>query len=137
MSKYGTLETEIKEQKYLIAALVEMGYHPEVHLDGAPLIGYEGHERPEKAHIIIRRRELDSASNDIGFAKTADGRYGAQLSEYDQAIGFDQKWVNRIRQLYKEKQTIAAAKAKGYVFRGREVVKTEQGERIQLRFAVR
>ena len=75
MSKYGTLETEIKEQKYLIAALAEMGYHPEVHLDGAPLIGYEGHERPERAHIIVRRRELDSASNDIGFAKTADGRY--------------------------------------------------------------
>ena len=137
MSKYGTLETEIKEQKYLIAALAEMGYHPEVHLDGAPLIGYEGLERPERAHIILRRRELDSASNDIGFAKTADGRYAAQLSEYDQAIGFDQKWLNRIRQLYKEKQTIVAAKSKGYVFKGREVVKTEQGERIQLRFAVR
>ena len=137
MSKYGTLETEIKEQKYLIAALGEMGYHPEVHLDGAPLIGYEGNERPERAHIIVRRRELDSASNDIGFAKTADGRYAAQLSEYDQAIGFDQKWLNRIRQIYKEKQTIAAAKSKGYVFKGREVVKTEQGERIQLRFAVR
>ena len=137
MSKYGTLETEIKEQKYLIAALAEMGYHPEVHLDGAPLIGYEGHERPESAHVIVRRRELDTASNDIGFAKTADGRYAAQLSEYDQAIGFDQKWLNRIRQLYKEKQTIAAAKSKGYVFKGREVVKTEQGERIQLRFAVR
>jgi len=25
MSKYGTLETEIKEQKYLIGALAEMG----------------------------------------------------------------------------------------------------------------
>jgi hypothetical protein len=137
MSKYGTLETEIKEQKYLIAALGEMGYHPEVHLDAAPLIGYEGHERPERAHVIVRRRELDTASNDIGFAKTADGRYGAQLSEYDQAIGFDQKWLNRIRQLYKEKQTIATAKSMGYVFKGREVVKTEQGERIQLRFAVR
>jgi hypothetical protein len=137
MSKYGTLETEIKEQKYLIAALAEMGYHPEVHLDGAPLIGYEGHTRTERAHVIIRRRELDSASNDIGFAKAADGRYAAQVSEYDQAIGFDQKWLNRIRQFYKEKQTVATAKSKGYVFKGREVVKTEQGERIQLRFAVR
>lgn len=137
MSKYGTLETEIKEQKHLIAALAEMGYHPEVHPDGAPLVGYEGHERPERANVIIRRQQLDSASNDIGFARTADGRYAAQLSEYDQAIGFDQKWLNRVRQLYKEKQTIAAAKAKGYIFKGREVVKTEQGERIQLRFAVR
>jgi hypothetical protein len=59
------------------------------------------------------------------------------LSEYDQRIGFNQKWLNRVHQLYKEKQTIATAKAKGYAFKGREVVKTEEGERIQLRFAVR
>ena len=42
-----------------------------------------------------------------------------------------------VHQLYKEKQTIAMAKTKGYIFKGREVVKTEEGERIQLRFAVR
>ena len=137
MSKYGTLETEIKEQKHLLAALAEMGYRPEVHPHGSCLVGYEGQQRPEKANIIIRRHQLDSASNDIGFVKTADGRYVAQLSEYDQRIGFDQKWLNRVHQLYKEKQTIAAAKAKGYIFKGREVVKTDQGEQIQLRFAVR
>jgi len=51
----------------------------------------------------------------VAFAKTADGRYVAQLSEYDQRIGFDQKWLNRVHQFYKEKQTISAAKAKGYI----------------------
>ena len=137
MSKYGTLETEIKEQKHLIAALAEMGYRPEIHPQGSALVGYEGQQRPERANIIIRRHQLDSASNDIGFARTADGRYVAQLSEYDQRIGFGQKWLNRVHQLYKEKQTIAAAKAKGYIFKGREVIKTEQGEKIQLRFSVR
>ncbi len=137
MSKYGVLDTQIKEQKHLIAALEEMGYRVEVHPEGAALFGYEGRERPEKANIIIRRRQLDSASNDIGFARTADGRYVARLSEYDQQIGFNQKWLNRVHQVYKEKQTIAIAKAKGYIFQGREVVKTDQGERIQLRFAVR
>ena len=137
MSKYGTLETEIKEQKYLVAALAEMGYRAEFHPQGSALVGYEGHERPERANIIIRRQQLDSASNDIGFAKGADGRYAAQLSQYDQRIGFDQKWLNRVHQLYKEKQTIAAANAKGYIFKGREVVKSEHGEKIQLRFAVR
>jgi hypothetical protein len=137
MSKYGTLETEIKEQKYLVAALAEMGYRTEIHPQGSALVGFEGRERPERANIIIRRQHLDSASNDIGFAKSADGRYAAQLSEYDQRIGFDQKWLNRVHQLYKEKQTIAAANAKGYIFKGREVVKSEHGEKIQLRFAVR
>ena len=107
-----------------------MGYHPEVHPDGAPLIGYEGHERPERAHIIIRRRELDSASNDIGFAKTADGSIRrTRLSEYEPGqIGFDQKWLNRIRQFYKEKQDDCRSEAsKRYVFKGREVV--EDGAR--------
>jgi hypothetical protein len=137
MSKYGVLNTEVKEQRHLIAALAEMGYRVEVHTEGAALFGYEGRERPETANIIIRRHQLDSASNDIGFARTADGRYVARLSEYDQQIGFNQKWLNRVHQVYKEKQTIAVAKAKGYVFQGREVVKTDQGERIQLRFAVR
>ena len=32
---------------------------------------------------------------------------------------------------------MAVAKAKGYVFRGREVVETAQGKKVQLRFAVR
>jgi hypothetical protein len=137
MSKYGVLETSITEEKHLVAALQEMGYRPEVHANAAALIGYEGRERPETANVIIRRQQLDSASNDIGFMRMADGRYVARLSEYDQQIGFDQKWLNRVHQLYKEKQTIAVAKAKGYVFRGREVIKTDQGERVQLRFAVR
>jgi hypothetical protein len=114
-----------------------MGYRVEVHPEGAALVGYHGDERPEKANIILRRQQLDSASNDIGFARLVDGRYVARLSEYDQQIGFNAKWVNRVHQLYKEKQTIATAKAKGYIFRGREVVRTEQGEQIQLRFAVR
>ena len=137
MSKYGLLETQIADPRYLIAALGEMGYRVEVHPQGAALVGYEGHERAEKANIIIRRQQLDSASNDIGFARTSEGRYVARLSEYDQGIGFNQKWLNRVHQLYKEKQTIATAKEKGYVFKGREVVKTDGGERIQLRFAVR
>jgi len=42
MSKYGTLETEIKEQKYLVAALAEMGYRTEIHLQGSALVGFEG-----------------------------------------------------------------------------------------------
>ena len=137
MSKYGTLETEIKEQKHLLAALAEMGYKPEIHPQGSALVGYEGQQRPERANIIIRRHQLDSASNDIGFARNADGRYVAQLSEYDQRIGFGQKWLNRVHQLYKEKQTINSAKAKGYIFKGRELIKTEEGEKIHLRFSVR
>src|SRR6202035_3789963 len=117
MSKYGLLETQIADQKHVIAALGEMGYRVEVHPQGAALVGYEGHEPPEKANIIIRRQQLDSASNDMSFTRAAHGRCVARLSEYDQRIVFNQKWLNRVRQLYKEKQPIATAKAKGYVFK--------------------
>jgi hypothetical protein len=63
--------------------------------------------------------------------------YQAIISEYDRGIGFDDAWLGRIAQAYKEGQTMAVAKAKGYVFKGREVVNTPQGKKIQLRFAVR
>jgi hypothetical protein len=96
-----------------------------------------GDERPERAHIIIRRRQLDSASNDIGFARDASGVYRAIMSEYDRGLGFNDAWLGRLAQTYKERQTMAVAKAKGYVFHGREVVETPQGKKVQLRFAVR
>ena len=45
--------------------------------------------------------------------------------------------LKELAQVYKERQTMAVAKAKGYVFKGREVIQTPQGKKIQLRFAVR
>jgi hypothetical protein len=114
-----------------------MGYMVEVHPEGAALFGYRGDERPERADVIIRRAQLDSASNDIGFARGADGRFGAILSEYDRGIGYDEKWLGKAHQHYKERQTMAVARAKGYVFRGKEVVQTPNGPQICLQFVAR
>jgi hypothetical protein len=137
VSKYLELRTKLTEEQYLVEALRELGYMPEVCREGTPLVGYMGDERAERAQIVIRRRQLDSASNDIGFARDASGVYQAIISEYDRGIGFDDAWLGRIAQTYKERQTMAVAKAKGYVFKGREVINTPQGKKIQLRFAVR
>ena len=137
MSKYQESKITIAEECHLVGALRDLGYEPEIHANGAPLVGYQGDERPERAHIIIRRRQLDSASNDIGFARDASGVYRAIISEYDRGTGFNDAWLGRLAQTYKERQTMAVAKAKGYVFRGREVVVTPQGRKVQLRFAVR
>jgi len=137
LSKYLECNTVLGDRKFLVAALAELGYHAEVHPDGAALFGYEGRERPERAHVIIRRKELSPASNDIGFARSPDGRFVALLSEYDQQIGYDRQWLGKVQQIYKEKQTIATARAKGYVFQGREVVQTASGQQIRLRFSVR
>lgn len=137
MSKYGQLETVLRDQTFLVAALREMGYQPEIHTGGDRLFGYQGDPRSEVAHVIIRRSELQPASNDIGFARIADGRFTALLSEYDQAVGYDRAWLGRVQQAYKEKQTIAAAKAKGYAFKSREVVQTAKGPQVRLQFVAR
>jgi len=137
VSKYSELKTVLTEERYLIEALQELGYAPEVCRQGMSLVGYMGDERPEKAQIIIRRRQLDSASNDIGFARDPNGVYRASISEYDRGIGFSEAWLGRVAQSYKECQTMAVAKAKGYVFKGKEVIETPQGKKVQLRFAVR
>jgi hypothetical protein len=137
MSKYSETSTTVRNQSHLVAALSELGYKAEIHADGAALVGYEGRERPERAHVIIRRAQIGPASNDIGFVRKSDGTFGAVLSEYDRAIGFDEKWLGRVHQAYKEQQTLADAKAKGYVFRGREVIQMPEGPQIRLQFIAR
>lgn len=134
MSAYGEYETTLCDQNFLVEGLFEMGYTVEVRPEGAPLIGYHGDERSERAHVIIRRAQLDSASNDIGFVRGADGRFRAILSEYDRSIGYDAQWLGKVHQHYKEKQTMAAAKAKGYIFRGKEVIQTPNGPQVRLQF---
>jgi hypothetical protein len=137
LSKYLELQTKIIDERFLIEALRELGYRPDVCGEGRPLIGYRGDERQERAHVIIPRQQLDCASNDIGFVRDSTGVFRAVISEYDRGIGFDDSWLGRVARIYKERQTMAIAKAKGYVFKGKEVVETPQGKKIQLRFAVR
>lgn len=137
MSKYLALHTRLTDERFLVEALQELGYEPEVCREGKSLVGYMGDKRVETAHVIIPRRQLDSASNDIGFARDSSGVYQAIVSEYDRGIGFDDAWLGRLAQIYKERQTMAVAKAKGYIFKGKEVIDTPQGKKIQLRFAVR
>jgi Protein of unknown function (DUF1257) len=137
LSKYVELRTTLNDERYLVEALRELGYQPEVCPEGKPLVGYLGDARAERAQIVIPRRQLDAASNDIGFARDESGVYQAIVSEYDRGIGFDDAWLGRITQIYKEGQTMAVARAKGYVFKGKEVIETAQGKKIQLRFAVR
>ena len=93
MSKYEELRTVLSEELFLVEALRDLGYNPEVSNEGLSLYGYLGDERLEKAHIVMRRRQLDSASNDIGFARDANGVYRALISEYDRGIGFNDAWL--------------------------------------------
>ena len=137
MSKYEVTSTELRNEAHLVAALCDLGFQAEVHTGGASLVGYEGRERPERAHVIVRRQQIGPASNDIGFVRKPDGTFGAVLSEYDRRIGFDDKWLGRLHQVYKEKQLLADARARGYVLSKREVIDTPAGPQVQLQFLAR
>ncbi len=137
MSKYAQATTELREEKYLVEALRELGYHPEVHPEGAKLNSYYAEQESEVAHVIIRRRELPGAYGDIGFVRQPDGRFGMVGDELDDHTGYGAKWLGRVQQVYKEKQTLAVARAKGYILKKREVLKTSYGEQVRLQFVIR
>jgi len=74
-----------------------MGYKPIVSETAQSLHGYAGDTRKQKAHVIIPRSQVGSASNDVGFEKIK-GKYVMHLSEYDQH-GFK---TNKLKQLYQK-----------------------------------
>ena len=137
MSKYCQTITELRKEEYLVEALKEMGYEGEVHPEGAPLGRYYSEQEGKTAHVIIRRSELKGAFGDIGFARQADGRLVAIVDELDQQCRYGTKWLGRVQQLYKENQTLATARTKGYILKRREVIETRDGQQVRLQFVVR
>ncbi len=138
MSQYEELTTTMSDQQYLVEALTELGYKPEVQHEVTALRGYGGVAWKRPVQVIIPRDQLPGALAPVGFGRDATGVFQAVIDDLDrQDLGLDQVWLGRVAQAYKEKQTMAVARSKGYVFRGREVVQTPQGPRVQLRFAVR
>lgn len=145
MSKYEQLQTVFTDGDFVVAALEELGYQPIRSAEPVHLIGYRGDRRPDVAHIVIPRAQIGASSNDIGFVREG-GTYQAIISEFDSrsgpakygagktAFGYNAAWLGRLAQAYKETQTMAVAKARGYVFQGRTV--TDAGT-VQLRFGVR
>ena len=68
----------------MIKTLKNMGYNPEVHEESKHLLGYQGDKRSQKAHIIIPRSQVGSASNDVGFERV-DGGFILHASAFDHA----------------------------------------------------
>jgi hypothetical protein len=137
VSKYGETITQVREEKYLLDALKEMGYQIEVHPEGAPLNSYYADQEAKVANIIIRRDQLRGAYGDVGFVRQPDGQLAMIKDELDEYRGYGARWLGRVQQIYKEKQTLATARAKGYTLKSREVIETSQGEQVRLQFVAR
>jgi hypothetical protein len=46
-------------------------------------------------HVIIRRKHIGRASNDIGFSHQQDGRFDAVISDYDRRA-HGSTWLNKL-----------------------------------------
>jgi hypothetical protein len=123
MSEYVEIDTVLTDPDHLVAALGDLGFareHIEVHPHAVSLAGYRGDERAQRAEIVIRRQHVGSSSNDLGFARQADGTYRAIISEYDQrtpgvrGFAYDQAFLGRLAQQYGVHRLMTHYQAQGY-----------------------
>jgi len=61
------------------------------------LYGYHGDKRAQVANVIIRRKQIGSSSNDIGFL-FKDGTCEAIVSDFDRH-NYGQPWLTRVTAL--------------------------------------
>jgi hypothetical protein len=71
----------------------------ECHEEAQHLYGYQGDRRPETAEVIVRRKDIGPASNDIGFKRQSSGEYQAIISEYDRRR-FSEAWLQELNRNY-------------------------------------
>ena len=103
MSKYLLFDAVVfKDRRLLLAALADLGYSDVEEGEVLSLFGYLGDRRPETAQIVVRRRCLDSASNDLGFVRSAQG-YIPVLSEYDQRVLHGGQFLVKLRTAYNDR----------------------------------
>jgi hypothetical protein len=122
MSAYSKNKTIYRDRECLLLALASQGYTKEmveIHEGvGSQLIDYCG--RPthyldptgDKANIIVRRKNVGGAANDLGFKKSADGTYDAIVSAYDTGK-HNTKWFNQLKAVYTEAVSNKEAKRQG------------------------
>lgn len=99
MSHYHEIKTQITNRDALVTALTKCGFKAEqieVHDVAQNLYGYHGDKRNQKANVIVRRKHVGGASNDLGFAQKEDGTFEAIVSSYDKGIGYNDKWLDKV-----------------------------------------
>lgn len=111
MSLYLEMETQFVDRKALLDALQVMEVPYEVYDHEAKLYGYKGDQRPEGAHIIVRRFHLGPASNDLGFRVDGD-KIQMVISKFDQSAS--KSFVDKLKKEYAVAATTRALRKLGY-----------------------
>lgn len=119
MSLYTTITTCFRDRECLLKALCDVGFkkeHLEIHEKPASLFGYQGDERKQLAEIIIRRNNIGSASNDLGFARNKEGLYELVVSDYDRTSKkYNQQWLDKLNLQYTIHAGIKKIRSFGHV----------------------
>lgn len=123
MSAYETQTSVLRDEDCLVKALCENGFtreQIEVHETPQHLIDYHGQKRGQMATVIIRRKFVGGAANDIGFNMTANGTYEVFVSDYDQHK-HGPAWTLAVTKSYDEHVLIKQGAVMGYVYLGTKV----------------
>lgn len=132
MSHFTIIKTKITNHQSLVVALADVGFTKvEVHESAQHLYGYMGDKRPQTAEIIIRRKFVGVASNDIGFKRQEDGSFEAVISAFDRGK-YSNEWLNRLTQRYAYHVTRAKLEEQGFT-----VVNEEKNQSGQIHLVLR
>ena len=130
MSAFHSQKTCYKDRESLVAALSAQGYTAEVHDIAQSLVGYHGDTRAQKANVIVRRAQVGSASNDLGWEWDAkSGIFVEHISDFDKGK-HNSAWLGHLKAAYAEPVDMKTARKHGLQFLGRKVV----NGRVQLTF---
>lgn len=113
MSHYSEVKTKFKDDKALIAALIDCGFtKAEIEVSKMP-VALGGSK--SKAHIIVRKASIQAnakfghAYTDLGFEMVGD-TFKAHIDDYT----FNQKWQDRLQQRYDYRLQTERARIMGY-----------------------
>ena len=115
MSEYTIVEVQYSDPSCIKAALKDLGYVFEEHKTAQQLYGYAGDLREQVAHIIIRRKYVGSAANDVGFVRKANGNYELIISEFDRRKGSlsAKNFLESMKQMYGKHKALKQLKKMG------------------------
>lgn len=130
MSEYIIIQVEYTDPECIKASLKELGYTFEDHKTEQNLHGYAGDIRQQTANIIVRRRHVGSAANDVGFKRKVNGKYELIISEYDRGGQTGTNFMQRMRQLYSKHKMLKQLKKMGKTVTS---VKTMKDGRIKIK----
>jgi len=113
MSEYVVVtDIDLDDEGCIVEALKDLGYPCKVHEEAQNLHGYAGDARKQKAHIIINRSDVGSASNDVGFLRDKNGKYKLIISKYDKGVHAN-SFLKKLPQRYAKAKLIKQASRLG------------------------